>query len=142
MGTRIPLSLIRSSRKRTINWKVLIFRLVASSFFWLPLAIVLSTFSFRTNHVKLSSDEYLWVGYLSAYYCNVNSSRLSAKQASTVLEKLVSANKLEDSVVRNNVLGEVAVLNSTTFDRQCTPSRRDGDKGIDEIYSRLESRKR
>ena len=141
MGARIPSALIPSTEKSVFSWKKLVFRLIGASVFWLPLAIFLSTFSFGTKDVTLSSEEYLWVGYLSAYYCNVNRSRLSPEQGNAVLEQLISANKLTDSVVRNKVLREVAVLNSTTFNKQCQPSRNDGDKGIDEIYSRLLSRK-
>jgi len=140
MGARIPSALIPSSKKRHSSWKILFIRLLGASVFFLPLLLFVSTNSFGTRRANLSSDEYLWIGYLSAYFCNVNNSRLSAQEGKTILDNLVATNRLPDSLVQNQELHEVAILNSTTFSRQCTPSRPDGDKGIDEIYAKVLSR--
>ena len=101
MGARIPSALIPSSKKRHSSWKILFIRLLGASVFFLPLLLFVSTNSFGTRRANLSSDEYLWIGYLSAYFCNVNNSRLSAQEGKTILDNLVATNRLPDSLVQN-----------------------------------------
>ena len=141
MGARIPASLIPSSERKHVDRKTLFFAGVIVLLFVAPLALLPLSDSFRSKKTKLSSDELLWIGLLSAYFCQVNSSRLSPEKGSGILDKLITTNSLTRSIIENEILRDVALLNSQTFSKECSPMRPDGDNGISEIYARIVDRR-
>ena len=141
MGARIPESLIPSDERKPVNRKTLVFAGIVALLFAIPFALLPLSGSLGSKKAKLSSNELLWVGFLSAYFCQVNSSRLSPEQGRVILKNLITANSLPRSVVENKILRDVALLNSQTFSNECSPTRPDGDNGISEIYARVIDRK-
>ena len=137
MGARVPASLIPSGERKPVNRKTLVFAGIVALLFAIPFALLPLSGSLGSKKAKLSSNELLWVGFLSAYFCQVNGSRLSPEQGRVILKNLITANSLPGSVVENKILRDVALLNSQTFSNECSPTRPDGDNGISEIYARV-----
>ena len=141
MAARIPSILIPSNEGRQINHKTLLFSGVIALLFAIPFALLPLSGSLGAKKSRLSSDELLWIGFLSAYHCQVNRSKLSPERGRGVLRRLIASNSLPSSVVENKILRDVAVQNSRTFSSECLPTRTDGYNGISEIYSRLLDRR-
>ena len=123
MGARIPDSLIPSDERKPVNRKTLVFAGIVALLFAIPFALLPLSGSLGSKKAKLLSSELLWVGFLSAYFCQVNSSRLSPEQGRVILKNLITANSLPGSVVENKILHDVCLLYTSPSPRDVEESR-------------------